>query len=112
MAPKAPAGAVSKGSISAFLGNLKSARKACEDQGEAASAVNKRKAEVLLHYESLSRFDKEKQEIVAKYAKDKSLEWWETHTKRKVTVNSVDTERIKGYATKVGHLFRWCSSIF
>ena len=104
MAPKQNADIPSKGSISAFLGNMKAARKQVEENPDTASAVNKRKAEVLLHYESLSRFDKEKQEIVAKYSKDKSMDWWETHTKRKIAVTSFDTERIKGYATKVGQL--------
>jgi hypothetical protein len=100
MAPKQAEG-VAKGTISAFLGNLKAAKKNVDENPDTASAVNKRKAEALLYYESLPRFDKEKTELVQKWATDKALQWWETHSRRKVSVNTTATERLKGYATKV-----------
>lgn len=102
MAPKAaaPAPAPAKGSISAFLGHMKVAQASVEKLGDAATALNKRKAEALAFYQSLPRQDGRKHEIINHFAQDKGMNWWESYSKVHKSSNSVETDRLKGYGSK------------
>lgn len=103
MAPKAPAAPAAKpekGAISAFLGSLKVGQAAVDKMGDAATALNKRKAEALAFYQSLPRQDARKHELIQNFAQDKGMTWWESYSKVTKSSNAVESDRVKGYGSK------------
>ena len=79
---------------------LKNQAKAKADADAEDLAQAKRAADLLEHYQSLDKNDKEKSKLLEEWKKDKKLHWWQHYRESRIHSKLVSQNTAAGYCTK------------
>ena len=83
-----------------FMNQLKGAERRLREKTSVNPEEDANKTALLVKYNSLSLRDPKKQELVAKWLKDKSCAWWGTYSNSEFKSSSSSHDAYQGHGTK------------